>query len=72
MPAPQTPTVYYAPAPAPRVVYYDDYSSRYYYSLPYPRYYYPPVSIGLGFGFRSGGFHGGYHGGGHGGHYRGR
>ena len=65
----QAPTVYYAPAPAPRVVYYDDYSPRYYYSSSYPRYYYPPVSIGLGFGFRSGGYYGGYRGG-YGGHHR--
>lgn len=48
-------TVYYEPAP--RVIYYDDYAPRYYSS---PSYWYPPVSIGLGFGFRSGGFHGGH------------
>ncbi len=69
-PTTQAPTVYYAPAPAPAptVVYYDDYSPRYYssYAYPYPRYYYPPVTIGLGFGFRSGGYyHGGFHSGGH-------
>lgn len=50
-------TVYYEPAP--RVIYYDDYAPRYY---SYPSYWYPPVSIGLGFGFRSGGFHGGHSG----------
>ncbi|MDO8545025.1 MAG: hypothetical protein Q7S40_31665 [Opitutaceae bacterium] len=43
---------------APRVVYYDTYPDSYY----YPRMWYPPVSLHLGFGFRS--FHGGhYHGG---------
>ena len=45
---------------APRVVYvdpyYDSYGPDYYYA---PRYYYPPVSLSLGFGFRSGGFYGG-------------
>ncbi len=68
-PTTTAPTIYYAPAP--RVVYYEDYSPRYYSSYAYPSYYYPPVSIGLGFGFRSGGFRGGYHGGGFG-HYHGR
>lgn len=52
--------VHVAPPPAvyetaPRVIYYDD--PDYYY---YPRYYYPPVSIGFGFGYRS--FHGGHFG----------
>lgn len=47
--------VYYQPAP--RVIYYDDYRPSYY---AYPGYWYPPVSIGLGFGFR-GGYHGGFH-----------
>jgi hypothetical protein len=37
---------------APRVVYYEDYPPYYV----YPRYWYPPVSVGIGFGFR-GGFH---------------
>ncbi|MCX6953762.1 MAG: hypothetical protein NTV51_16545 [Verrucomicrobia bacterium] len=60
-PAPKV--VYYEPAP--RVVYYEDYAPAYYYG--YPRYWGPPVSIGLGFGFRSGGYYrGGFHGG-HGG-----
>ena len=68
-PTTTAPTVYYAPAP--QVVYYDDYSPRYYSSYAYPGYYYPPVSIGLGFGFRSGGFRGSYHGGGFS-HYHGR
>ena len=52
------PAVYYVPAP--RVVYYEDYGPAYY-GYPYAGYWYPPVSIGLGFGFRSGGFHGGGH-----------
>ena len=43
---------------APRIVYYDGYGPYY----PYPGYWYPPVSIALGFGYR-GGFYGGYHGG---------
>lgn len=52
---PAPPVVYYEAAP--RVVYYDGYEPNYY---SYPRYWYPPVSIGLGFGFRGGGgFHGG-------------
>lgn len=60
------PTVVYAPAP-PRVVYY---SSPGYYD---PWYWYPPVSLSLGFGFsghsgyRYGGHYGGYYGGHHGG-----
>ncbi len=60
-PAP-APVVVTAPPPAviynqaPRVVYYDDYPGYY-----YPRVWYPPVSLRLGFGFRS--FHGGHHGG---------
>jgi len=49
------PAVY---ATAPRVVYYDGYGPDYY---SYPGYWYPPVSIGLGFGFRGGGFRGGFH-----------
>jgi len=65
-PTPAPAVVYYEPAP--RVVYYDGYSPGYgpgyYYS---PAYWYPPVSIGLGFGFYGG--HGGFHGGGfHGGY----
>jgi len=66
-------TVVYTPAPATRVYYYPDY----YYD--YPGYWYPPVSFGIGIGYRSygyygyrggyrvgyrGGFHSGYHGGG--------
>jgi hypothetical protein len=46
------PTVVYE-QPAPRVVYYDD--DPFY----YPRIWYPPVSVRLGFGF--GHFHGGFH-----------
>lgn len=53
------PTVVYY-EPAPRVVYYDGYGPGYYSS---PGYWYPPVSIGLGFDFRGGG-RGGFHGGG--------
>ena len=48
------PAVVYYEA-APRTVYYDSYPGYY----AYPGYWYPPVSIGLGFGFRGGGFHGG-------------
>lgn len=55
-PASPAPSVVYAPAP--RVIYYRDYYGPDY---SYPGYWYPPVSIGLGFGFRSGGFHGGHH-----------
>jgi hypothetical protein len=60
------PTVIYRTVPT--TVYYDTYD-------PYwPRYYYPPVSLSLGFGFYHGwgGFHGGYRGGWHGGghHWR--
>ena len=51
---------------APRTIYYDSYGPGYY--PYYPGYWYPPVSIGLGFGFRSGGYHGGYRGGSH--HWR--
>ena len=48
-----------APPPAtyassPRVVYYDDYWPGY-----YPTFWYPPVSLRLGFGFHGGGFRGG-------------
>lgn len=65
-PTPAPAVVYYEPAP--RVVYYDGYSPGYYYS---PSYWYPPVSIGLGFDFRGGG-RGGFHGGGfRGGGFRG-
>lgn len=58
-PAP-APVVVTAPPPtvvyqtAPRVVYYDDYYPTYY----APRYWYPPVSLSFGFGYRS--FHGGH------------
>ena len=52
------PTVVYDSAP--RVVYYDSYDPFY-----YPRVYYPPVSLRLGFGF---GYHGGFRGGSH--HWR--
>lgn len=51
--APAPTTVVYQPAP--RVVYYDDYPAVY----SYPRYWYPPISLSFGFGYRS--FHGGYH-----------
>jgi hypothetical protein len=53
-------TVVYTPAPATRVYYYPDY----YYD--YPGYWYPPVSFGIGLGYRrSYGYYGyhGYHGG---------
>jgi hypothetical protein len=75
VPAPATPaptlttgsTVVYTTTAAP--AYYADYP---YYGYPYYGYgygWYPPVSIGLGFGFRGGfhgggGFRGGFHGGG--------
>lgn len=49
------PAVVYAPPP--RVVYYEE--PAYY---PYPRYYYPPVSLSFGFGYRHfGGGYGGFH-----------
>lgn len=69
-PAPATVAVPGSPAPAvvyatePRVVYYSD--APYYYG--YPRYYYPPVSIGIGLGFR-GGYRGSYYRGGFGFHH---
>lgn len=58
--SPDPAVVHVAPPPAvyetaPRVIYYD--APDYYY---YPRYYYPPVSFGFGFGYRS--FHGGHSG----------
>jgi hypothetical protein len=50
------PTVVYADSP--RVVYYDGPG---YYPGYYPYYWYPPVSVGIGLGFRGGyGFHGGF------------
>jgi len=52
------PPVVVVSEPAPRVVYYDGYGPGYYYSSN-PEYWYPPVSIALGFGFRGGGYHGG-------------
>jgi hypothetical protein len=53
------PNVTYVTTPPPRVVYVEEYYR------PYPYYYYPPVSLSLGFGYRSyGGYHGGFHGGG--------
>lgn len=56
VPTPAPTTVIYQPAT--RVIYYDDYPY-------YPRYYYPPVSLSLGFGYYHGwgGGHwgGGYH-----------
>ena len=58
-PTTQPPAVVYY-QPAPRVVYYDGYAPGYY---DYPGYWYPPVSIGLGFGFHGGGYGGGFHGG---------
>ncbi|HVU22849.1 MAG TPA: hypothetical protein VHE13_01915 [Opitutus sp.] len=65
------PTIVYRSAP--RVVYYSD---PYYYPYSYyPGYYWPPVSLSLGFGYGwhggghyRGGFHGGHHGGWHGHH----
>lgn len=59
-PTPPPTTVVYA-EPPPQVVYYSD--GPYYYG--YPRYYYPPVSLSLGFGFRGGHYYGGYRGGFH-------
>ncbi len=58
-PAPTTPPPALLYAPAPRVVYYDSYDPFYYSSYPYyPRVWYPPVSLRLGFGFgHRGGFH---------------
>ena len=60
-PATPPPTVVYDTAP--QTVYYDDYGPAYYPYYPY--YWYPPVSVrlGLGFGYRYGGFRGGFHGG---------
>jgi len=50
------PTVVYTDSP--RVVYYDGPG---YYPGYYPYYWYPPVSVGIGLGFRGGyGFHGGF------------
>ncbi len=50
------PTVVYADSP--RVVYYDGPG---YYPGYYPYYWYPPISVGIGLGFRGGyGFHGGF------------
>jgi len=59
------PTVIYTDSP--RVVYYDGPGYGY-----YPGYWYPPVSLGIGLGFRGGyGFHGGFRGGyGFRGHWR--
>lgn len=60
----QAPTVVYQSAPS--VVYYESYRPY------YPRYYYPPVSVNLGFGYYRGwgGWGGGYWGRGyHGGHH---
>lgn len=76
--SPPPPTVYYYNTAPARVVYYDDYvpAASYYYG--YPRYWYPSFSVGVGWGYRGGGYHGGYHGGGghggrggHGGGHRG-
>lgn len=61
------PTVVYQTTPqviyetSPRVIYYDRYD-------PWPNYYYPPVSLNLGFGYYRG-WGGGWHGGGHYGHH---
>jgi hypothetical protein len=57
-PTPAPTVVYYDPAP--RAVYYDGYGPDYYYSN--RGYWYPPVALSLGFGFRGGGgYHGGFH-----------
>lgn len=57
-PNPAPAVVYYEPAP--RVVYYDGYGPTYYYSD--RGYWYPPVSLSLGFGFHGGGgYRGGFH-----------
>ncbi|HEX3730332.1 MAG TPA: hypothetical protein VHV47_11045 [Opitutaceae bacterium] len=58
--APGSAVVYTSPG------YYYDYGPSPYY---YPWGWYPPVAIGLGFGFH-GGFHGGFRGGFHGGGFR--
>jgi hypothetical protein len=66
-PAPTT-VIVPSPAPtviyeqAPRVVYYETYAPY------YPRYYYPPVSLNLGFGYYRGWGGSYWHGGGHYGH----
>jgi hypothetical protein len=69
--SPPPPTIYYYNTAPARVVYYDDYvPAAYYYG--YPRYWYPSFSVGVGLGYRGGGYYGGYHGGGgHGGGHRG-
>lgn len=64
VPTSPPPAVVYEPAP--RVYYYDSYPPDYYYR---PDYWYPPVSLSFGFGFRGGNYHGGY---GYGFHHRGR
>jgi len=59
VPTSPPPVVYYEPAP--RVVYYDGYGPGYYYA-DRGYYWYPPVSLSLGFGFRGGGgYRGGFH-----------
>jgi len=62
--SPPPPTVYYYNTAPARVVYYDDYvPAAYYYG--YPRYWYPSFSVGVGLGYRSGGYYGGHRSGGH-------
>ena len=51
------------PVPGPSVIYYEPSPRVIYYDRGYAPYYYPPVSLRLGFGF-------GYHGGGGGFRYR--
>lgn len=65
----------YASAPVYSTPVYVDqpvYVSQPYYYAPQPAYYYPPVSIGLDFGFWGGGHRGGWGGRGWGGGYHGR
>ena len=55
------PTTVVAPSPAPTVVYETAPRVIYRYDPWYPRYYYPPVSLNLGFGYYHGWGGGGYH-----------
>ncbi|HWA11388.1 MAG TPA: hypothetical protein VG838_18255 [Opitutaceae bacterium] len=55
----QRPVVVQSAPPPPPVYYYDAPPTVVYYDRPYSYYpWYPPISLGLNFGFRSGGFHG--------------
>lgn len=67
-----TTTTVVVPSPAPTVVYQTAPSVVYYdtYGPYWPRYYYPPVSVSLGFGYYHGWGHGGYYRGGWGHHWR--